>query len=221
MEEIKKVLGKFVDGLPYTILAVLTAAIVLFINQHGIIYDQLIGLIGVLIWPAIVLSALIFFRKIFTYLFFSMEEFNFFGNRGVLKNIQEVIEERVQRRIEADQKEKEKQSAVEQIERELKIAKESQEHSGKQAQENLGLAKEIFEKYKSLSDENTKLTKELSIFRQQKAEREARIAAMRERLRRRREEILQSKYNGEPSQEEIDAAGDAYIQRSLDEERGK
>ncbi|HUS50366.1 MAG TPA: hypothetical protein VMZ91_09385, partial [Candidatus Paceibacterota bacterium] len=179
-------------------------------------YDQLIGLIDVLIWPAIALSAIIFFRKVFTYLFFPMEEFNFFGNRGSLKNIQDVIEEKAQRIIEAEQKEKEKQFALKKIEDELENAKQSKDNMKDQAQGNLDLAREIFKKYKELSDEGTKLKKELAVLKQEKADRQARRAAMIERIRRSREE----KYI-EPSAKEIDAAGDAYIQQKMDEERGK
>jgi len=215
----KKFIEKIVDGLPYTVLTIIFFAVIIFINKHGLLYDQLLGLIGILIWPTIVLSALIFFRKVFTYLFFSMEEFNFFGNKGSLKNIQEVIEERVKIRLEAEQKEKESQLAVNQIADELEKARLSQKDSDEKARVNLGIANEIFEKYKALFDENNKLVKELSVFQREKAERVARTVALREKIRRIRER--RNRIDNEPSQEEVDAAGEEYIQRKHDEERGK
>ncbi|MFA6550817.1 MAG: hypothetical protein WCT36_05725 [Candidatus Gracilibacteria bacterium] len=55
--------------------------------------------IDIIVWPFATLTALFFFKKVFTYLFFSMEEFNFFGLKGNLKHIDEVILEEVNNRL--------------------------------------------------------------------------------------------------------------------------
>jgi hypothetical protein len=51
----------------------------------------------VIIWPFVILNISFFFRKVFTYLFFSVNGFNFFGVKGNLKNIDEVIIEEANR----------------------------------------------------------------------------------------------------------------------------
>lgn len=217
----KKFIQKIINGLPYVVLVALAAIVVSFVSKRDFQYNEMIGLIKVLIWPAIVLSALVFFRKVFTYLFFSMEEFNFFGNRGVLKNIQEVIDERVQRKFKEKKKEEEDRAVFDKIKGELEVAKQSKQTSVDRARENLELAKEIFKEYKKSTDEKNKVMEELVVLRREKAERESRIAMMRERARKRREELRHEHSEPSPSPEEIDAAGEAYIQQETDKEKGK
>jgi len=215
----KKFVEKIIDNMPYAILIILIMAVMRFIIKYDFRYDQLISLIEILIWPLIIFSAFIFFRKVFTYLFFSMEEFNFFGNRGGLKNIQKVIEERVQQKFDSERKKEENQLGFKQMEIKIKGLELSQEDSDKRAKKNISFAKEIIEKYRKSLDENTKLMKELIIFRREKRNKELMMAALKRRraaLNRRRAE----EYD-EPSPEEIDAAGDAYIQQKIDEKKGK
>lgn len=61
--------------------------------------SDLIELVKVLVWPFTVLTILYFFRKVVAYLFFSMNEFNFFGINGSLKNVNDMIKEQVERKI--------------------------------------------------------------------------------------------------------------------------
>lgn len=68
-------------------------------------FDNFLRLIQVLIWPCVLLVALFFFRKVFFYFFLSMEEFNFFGAKGMLKNVSVVIDERVKKIREQEQRE--------------------------------------------------------------------------------------------------------------------
>lgn len=107
---------KIISFLPYTISIMLIGAILIVIYIYGLNFDQLISLIRVLIWPSIVLSALIFFRKVFTFFFFSLEEFNFFGTRGTLKNVKDVIQEKANELYK-------KQQAEEKLEKERKEQK--------------------------------------------------------------------------------------------------
>ncbi len=206
----KNLIEKTVNGLPYLVLAVLFMVIIMFVYDYGVSYYELVGLIEVLIWPAIILSALIFFRKVFTYMFFSMEEFNFFGNKGRLKNIQEIIEERAQQRVDEEKKVKETQSMNEKFENELKTAKNSGPQNDNAKVERLRIvAEKVFLKYKEALIESSKLTSELLVFRREKIERQARIAAMRERVsRRREEEEAGQRQINEPSDQEIDRAAD-------------
>ncbi len=57
-------------------------------------FSHFLRLVEIGIWPITVLICAFFFRKVFTYLFFSVEEYNFFGIRGSLKSVTSVIEER-------------------------------------------------------------------------------------------------------------------------------
>lgn len=85
---------KFIDLLPHTISGILISSISLIAWRDGLTLDQSIKIIDVLIWPTVTFIAIVFFRKVFTYLFFSMDSFNFFGMRGHLRNVQEVIVEK-------------------------------------------------------------------------------------------------------------------------------
>lgn len=68
-------------------------------------WEEFIELLRVLMWPVTILIVLFFFRKIFTYLFLSMEEFNFFGLKGRLKNVQDMIQERVREEFKRQEEE--------------------------------------------------------------------------------------------------------------------
>jgi hypothetical protein len=94
LKKIKEILKFFAGILPYLLIFILVVSILVVIYQQGLTFDHLIILINSLIWPTIVLVALLFFKKVFTYFFFSLEEFNFFGTRGTLKNVEEMIREK-------------------------------------------------------------------------------------------------------------------------------
>lgn len=87
----KDLLNKLIEVAPYLIIGSILVLLVMLIGKNNLTYDQYIGLVRVLIWPALVLIALLFFRKTFSYLFFSLEEFGFFGTKGNLKDVREVI----------------------------------------------------------------------------------------------------------------------------------
>jgi hypothetical protein len=106
-------------------------------------------LLEILVWPITVLLALFFFRKVVTYLFFSMDEFNFFGTKGELKNVNELINGEVQKRFLL---EKEKQQHKEEIE---KLARQLGNKSAT-AEENLKLARDIFKTYREYKKDTEK-----------------------------------------------------------------
>ncbi len=188
------------------------AALIYFLLNMS--WEEFIEFLKVLMWPVTILIILFFFRKIFTYLFFSMEEFNFFGIKGELKNVNDFIEEKVNQRLLEGKKEQERILSISKIAKELEKANSSKESFGKMAKENFDLAKKIFSKYEESSMKNEKLLNELSNFRKKEQERKAIIAALENRNRRRHS-------HNEPSQKEIDDAGDAWIQDQIDQKRGK
>jgi hypothetical protein len=89
-------LDSFFSLLPFFILTLLSGLILIVFFRSNLTFEQLIELLRVFVWPAIVLISLLFFRKVFTYLFFSIEEFNFFGAKGKLKNVRTVVMEKAQ-----------------------------------------------------------------------------------------------------------------------------
>lgn len=65
-------------------------------------FNQFLQLLSIVAWPGVVLVAAFFFRKVFTYMFFSMDQFNFFGARGRLKRVEEMLEEEAARLVQRE-----------------------------------------------------------------------------------------------------------------------
>ena len=165
---------------PFLLFLLLVAGTIFLLKAD---FGKYIELTRVLIWPVTILLALFFFRKVFTYLFFSMDEFNFFGAKGELDDITEVISTQVEKRL-REQDEKKKRSAdIEGIASRLKKAEFSKSEVEKRATENLALAKDFFRKYQELSDTYSESTKELETLRQREMDRRARLIALRERMK--------------------------------------
>lgn len=55
---------------------------------------------SIFIWPVIILIIIFKFKETLTYFVFSFKEFNFFGAKGELKNPMELINEKVEERVE-------------------------------------------------------------------------------------------------------------------------
>lgn len=185
-------MGNFIEKvfglLAYFIIIIFVGCLLIFIYQNHLSYEYFTSILKIIIWPAIVLVALLFFRKVFVYMFFSMEEFNFFGARGVLKDIRKVIEEKVQERIQQEKNQEERNKEINKFTEDLKEANKLKGNAEKKASEISDIATDIFSKYKELSKQNTAMLNELNEFRRQKEERELRFATMRERIKRRRNE---------------------------------
>lgn len=62
-------------------------------------FNDYLEFLKILIWPCTALVILFFFRRVFTFLFFSMNKFSFFGAKGDLKNVDDVILEEVNKRF--------------------------------------------------------------------------------------------------------------------------
>ncbi|MEK7104391.1 MAG: hypothetical protein AAB842_03265 [Patescibacteria group bacterium] len=73
----------------------------LFYGLKILSFANILEILKIIIWPLTVIFISLFFQKILAYLFFSLEEFNFFGNKGELKKpitlIREKADELIQR----------------------------------------------------------------------------------------------------------------------------
>ncbi len=63
------------------------------------VQDQLLRLIDAIDWPLTVLILAFFFQRVLTYVFFSLDSYNFFGASGTLRPVEDVIEEQVALRL--------------------------------------------------------------------------------------------------------------------------
>jgi hypothetical protein len=132
-------------------------------------FKEYLEFLGVLVWPYTLLVILFFFKRVVTYLFFSMEGFDFFGAKGGLKNVEEVILEEVNKRFLEEKKEADRRDSVEKLNKEINEKeaeikkKENQINSAKgEADENLELAKEILKDWKKSTTQNTKTISDLN-----------------------------------------------------------
>jgi len=184
----KKFTEQIVALIPIFIFTVLAGTLFIFFYQNHITYEHFSGIIEILIWPTVVFFAILFFRRVFTYLFFSMEEFNFFGTKGKLKDIREVIEERVDLRIKEEKNQQIRAEEILKFSKELENVKKSKGDAENQANEYFELAKKYLSRYEKLSDQNVELTKELDLLRQERIDQEARREARNHFIRQRMEE---------------------------------
>lgn len=81
---------------------------------------NLLDILKIAVWPLVLMSALFFFRKVFTYMFFSVDEFSLFGIKGTLKNVYAVIEEKAQEKYDRRLREEESKKEIEKMSNELK-----------------------------------------------------------------------------------------------------
>lgn len=90
--------------------------------------DRTIKLISVLAWPSVVMISVLFFKKIIANIFFSVDEFNFFGIKGELKSVYTVIEEqselRYRKKLDDEQREREERERQKKI-RKIKDSKDT------------------------------------------------------------------------------------------------
>ncbi len=125
---------------PFIIAIAVVAALVCILEST---FDNYIRLIQSIVWPLTILIGLFFFRKVVTYMFFSMDKFNFFGVTGELTNVNLLIDREVQKLI--LQKEAERKQEIDNAELITKLSKKEAEAGTAKAsaKENLELAQEI------------------------------------------------------------------------------
>lgn len=137
---------------PFFLFLLVTFVAVLFLHGTIAVYTDLVK---ALVWPVTALIALFFFRKVFTYLFFSITEFNFFGTKGELKNVGDLIREEVDKKYAAEERARAQQKEVAEYQKLIQDASDD-------AQESMKLATEVLDNWKetvkNLEDANTKLS---------------------------------------------------------------
>lgn len=119
-------------------------------------FTNYIEFLKILVWPYTVLVILFFFKKVVTYLFFSMDEFNFFGAKGNLKNVNEVILEEVNKKFLEKENEEKRKNDMEKLNAEIKIKESELSKTKGTADENLDLAREIMKEWKKSTEQNKK-----------------------------------------------------------------
>lgn len=120
---------------------------------HPSFHDYL-EFLKIIVWPFTALTILFFFREVVTYLFFSMNEFNFFGAKGKLRNVNDVIIENVNKKFLEEKNESRRRTDIEKLNKNILLKEKEVQVASGNAKENLDLAKEIFSKYKKLSEEH-------------------------------------------------------------------
>ena len=103
-------------------------------------FENYLKLVNIIIWPMTFLITGFFFRKVFTYLFLSMDQFNFFGIKGELKNAEDIINEKVNERILEIEKDTEREQENKKSEQLIKKYKSEAKTKGSNADTYLDLA---------------------------------------------------------------------------------
>lgn len=167
MDWIKTLFTNLFALIPNFILLGVVVMTVVVTYQNNIGFDQWIELLRIIVWPATVLVAVFFFRKVLTYLFFSMDEFNFFGAKGTLKNVRDLVNEKVDQlytyKIAEEQRESEYKMKLD----ELGAVASGQEEIKLKLERVTQIAVEEIKKNKSLNETINNLIKQVSELQRQ------------------------------------------------------
>jgi len=157
-----------VEFIPLGLFLLFVASLYFLLN---ISWKEFTELLRILIWPVTVLIILFSSKKVFTYLFLSMEELNLFTAKGKFKNVQDVIRERAEElqekeRAEEKQREKIKIQTIE-IEKMSSLIQQKDKSLEKGygiAQKATNALKKLNEDYKKLGEKYVKkLQKEIVV----------------------------------------------------------
>jgi len=116
-------------------------------------FSNYLEFLKILVWPMSALIILFFFKKVITYLFFSIDGFNFFGAKGELKNVYDLITEKVNEKLENERKDAGRENEVKRLQKEI------DDNSGR-ADKNFETAREILKEWKGSIKDNKKLLEE-------------------------------------------------------------
>lgn len=119
-------------------------------------FNDYMEFLRILIWPCTVLIILFFFKKIATYLFFSMDGFNFFGAKGNLKNVNDVIIEEVNRKFLEEKNEEMREKDMKEAREEIKSKEAEISKAQGSVDDNLNIAKGIMKEWKKSIELNKK-----------------------------------------------------------------
>lgn len=120
-------------------------------------FKDYLDFLNVLVWPCTVLIILFFFKKVVTYLFFSMNRFNFFGIKGDLKNVNKVILEEVDRKFLEEKYEEKRREDIKKLNIAIKSKETEIEKVKGSADKSLVLAEEIMKNWKESSEISNKI----------------------------------------------------------------
>jgi len=161
MNKIKELTNKRID-LFHLVVAEIIIGSLLVIIYKGLTIEQFLKLVDILVWPVVIFSALFFFRKIFTYLFFTFEEFNFFGIKGQLRNpikvIDQIVEERIEQELgkkEREKKEKEYKKIIDDNKLELEKKEGEVEKINNFTRKVLDNFEKLYGEYKIINEKYT------------------------------------------------------------------
>lgn len=125
-------------------------------------------------------------------MFFSLDEFNFFGAKGSLKNIQDVINERINKINKNKEMNEKSQKRVAMMNDRMVKLMQSTATEKEQKMQWQKIAQEVFEKYDIISKDYAKLSSEKSSIEKPKLTSEellAQIAALQNQLKTLREQL--------------------------------
>lgn len=118
-----------------------------------------------MIWPSIVLISLLFFKKVFTYFFFSLEEFNFFGTKGKLKNVEVMIREKADDLWKKEKDESALEKEREDGKRELEALKKSNIRETDRSERIITFAEKAMTTAEKYQKENFELERKLASYK--------------------------------------------------------
>lgn len=169
MKILKDFLWGLCDAIPTAFTFFIVAILVVAFFKQGPNLTSLLAILSVVLWPLVVLAALLFFRRVLTFLFFSLEEFNFFGARGKLKSVEAVINEKALELWEAQKAEKERQQEKEKLESELRSLNESKEDAARKTIRTFKFAEKLIADNSKLRRQMTAMRSELDKLQTQNA----------------------------------------------------
>ncbi|OGG57657.1 hypothetical protein A2765_05970 [Candidatus Kaiserbacteria bacterium RIFCSPHIGHO2_01_FULL_56_24] len=145
MQIIKNFLWRLLDAIPNMLALLVVGALLIAYYREGLNLAGLLEILNVIIWPLIVLIALLFFRRVLTFLFFSLDEFNFFGAKGKLKNVKDMIREKADELWQKERQEQEREAERSKNLKELETLKGSNEAVTGQATRVFTFAERLIE----------------------------------------------------------------------------
>ncbi|MCK5466553.1 hypothetical protein KAI56_03615 [Candidatus Parcubacteria bacterium] len=151
MNRIKELLNKRIDLLTL-VVAEITVGLLLIAIYKELSLSNFLKIIDILAWPVVFFLAFYFFRKVFTYLFFSLRGFNFFGIKGELKSPEKMIEEEVEKRLKQIQDENKRNILISRYDEIIK-------KQSKLGDEKSGIIKNYLEEFKVIVDAYKELSK--------------------------------------------------------------
>jgi hypothetical protein len=96
-----------------------------YILYHNLGYEKFLELSKVWAWRIFLVLIVFNFKKVIAYLFFSLDEFSFFGTKGKLKDIRALIDEKVQKRFEEVAENNERNLQIETLKQDLETNQEN------------------------------------------------------------------------------------------------